>query len=388
MLFQVTSRIAPRLTMDAAPCPPVLVCGTFRTASGLGQSARLCLSALMAAGIDAHAIDITAGMMQPSDLPGSSLINTSGCEGPGTIILHINSPLVPLAMARLGRRLVKEKRIIGYWAWELPEVPADWCHGVPFVHEIWTPSAFTAAAVGPIAAGRPVEIVPHPVAHGSGQHPSPDKTLDRPFTVFVMFNAASGFERKNPLAAVAAFRKAFGEDTSAELIIKSSNLSAHPQGCELLREHIGSAPNVFVVDEVLRSGEVDALYARSDVVMSLHRSEGFGLVLAEAMLRGLPVIATDWSGNVDFLTANTGLPIPYRLVASQDPQDATYHHPDMVWADADVNAAADALRELRRNSDLAERLGRAASDFALETWSAKRYGARVRQLLDIGGVAA
>ena len=127
----------------------------------------------------------------------------------------------------------------------------------------------------------------------------------------------------------------------------------------------------------MSAAEIDDLYRDSDVVMSLHRSEGFGLVVAEAMLRGLPVIATDWSGTVDFVSPEWGFPIPYRLVPAEDPQD-TYHHPDVKWADADVDAAADALRRLRSEPGVARALGTAGAVHAARVWSVAAYGDAVR----------
>lgn len=142
------------------------------------------------------------------------------------------------------------------------------------------------------------------------------------------------------------------------------------------------ATNITLIDRVMSFREIDALYAGSDVVVSLHRSEGFGLAIAEAMCHGLPVIATDWSGNVDFVTAQTGIPVPFRLVAAEDPQ-GTYHHPDMNWAEADVEAAALALRRLREDRQLASRLGQAGADFAKRFWCADAYANTVCRLLGI-----
>ena len=118
------------------------------------------------------------------------------------------------------------------------------------------------------------------------------------------------------------------------------------------------------------------------MLISLHRSEGFGLTLAEAMLRGLPVIATNWSGNVDFLTGDTGIPVPYRLVPAQDPQ-GTYQHPDLRWADADIDAAAAALRRLRANPALRRALGEAAAAFGVKVWSGAAYAATARRRLGL-----
>ena len=341
VLFQVTSLAAPRPSPIARASLPIVVAGTLRTASGLGQSARLSHDALKAAGVSVLGVDITEGMFQPADLEYFSFLDGSKHTGPGTILLHVNSPLVPLAMLRLGRGLVRGKRIIGYWAWELPDVPLEWHHGIPFVHEIWVPSAFTANAVRSIAAGRPVHVVPHPVALMTASRPRILDTTKRPFTVLTIFNAASSFARKNPLASIAAFRRAFGDDPSARLIIKASNLSTCPQGSDFLTKAQSFSKNIILVTETFGFSEMDNLYLESDVVLSLHRSEGFGLAVAEAMVRGLPVVATNWSGNVDFVNEGTGFPIPYTLVSAEDPH-GTYHHPTLDWAEACVDAAAEA----------------------------------------------
>ena len=380
VLLHATALVGPRPTANAKPGVPILVAGALRTASGLGESARLCHDALKLAGLPVFGVDLTPALMQPEDYLDFAFVDGRTLEGVGTIVLHINSPLVPLAMLRLGRRLIHNKRIVGYWAWELPQVPADWHYGIPFVQELWVPSRFTAEAVRSIAAGRPVHIVPHPVAQHQPKLSPATEEVDHPFTALTIFNTASSFARKNPCAAIEAFRMAFDGDPSTQLIVKTSNLSAFSQGITLIESAKGSANNIVVIDKIMSASELAALYAKADVVISLHRSEGFGLTLAEAMIRGLPVVATNWSGNVDFLTEETGMPIGYRLVQAEDPQ-GTYHHPAMSWAEADVREAARALRRLRDDQTLSLALGRTAALFASRTWSAEAYVAAVRQHL-------
>ena len=380
-MFRATSLAAPRPTSGAAPRFPIAVVGALKTASGLGESARLCHAALQANGLTGQGVDIGSTLMQPEDyggLQGGGRVP----EGPGTLILHVNSPLVPLAMLHLGGPVTRGKYIVGCWAWELPVVPPDWRHGASFVHEIWVPSRFVAEAVAGIAGGRPVRVVPYPVALPSGQGRCATYAAHRPFTVLTIFNASSSFSRKNPCAAIQAFRRAFASDTASRLIVKTSNLSAFPKGIDLLKDAISGAANIVLMGDTMSAAEMDALYQESDVVMSLHRSEGFGLVLAEAMVRGLPVVATDWSGNVDFLTADTGYPVPYRLIPAEDPQ-GTYHHPNMLWAEADVAAAAAALRRLRDDRALGTTLGQSAARFASRAWSAEAYVGAVRQHLGL-----
>jgi glycosyltransferase involved in cell wall biosynthesis len=287
---------------------------------------------------------------------------------------------MPLAMLRLGHRLVRKKRVVGYWAWELPRASADWRHGVPFVHEVWVPSRFTENAVSGLAADVPVRVVPHPVAACDTGGAPAKPAADRPFTVLTIFNAASSFARKNPCAAVRAFRTAFGDDRAARLIVKATHLSDFPDALAQLVAAIGAADNIVLIDRPLHKSQMTGLYAKADVVVSLHRSEGFGLVIAEAMLRGLPVVATDWSGSTDFLTRHTGVPIPYELVPACDPQ-GTYHHPEMRWADANAEEAALALRRLRDDPEFRQRLGSEAARFAASAFSAATYADLVRQHL-------
>jgi len=381
-LFHAAALVASRPSSKAGATAPIIVAGVFNTASGLGESARLCYNALKSAGVSVFGIDLTAALMQPDDVPGFPFVDGRSCEGPGTLILHVNSPLVPLALCRLGRRLVGAKYIVGYWAWELPEVPPDWRHGIPFVNEIWVPSTFVADAIRPFAAGRPIHIVPHPVALSSSNGLSPPRSSDSPFTVLTVFNAASSFARKNPCAAIQAFRRAFGDDRTTRLIVKGSNLSSLPQAVALLKGAADSAPNVVFMDEVMSAAEITSLYDEADVFISLHRSEGFGLTIAMAMLRGLPVVATGWSGNVDFLNDETGIPVRYRLIPARDEQ-GTYHHPDMMWAEPDIDEAATALRRLRADPLLRTRLGTQAAQFATRAWSPQTYTHEVRKILRV-----
>jgi glycosyltransferase involved in cell wall biosynthesis len=125
---------------------------------------------------------------------------------------------------------------------------------------------------------------------------------------------------------------------------------------------------------------MDGLYERADVVMSLHRAEGLGLPVAEGMLRGLPVIATDWSGSADFLTSETGIPVDYTLVPVNDPQ-GKYPHADMRWAEADIPAAAAALQALRADSAWRQRLGAAAAAHAADFFHPKHYVRSVMEKL-------
>ena len=211
-LTWAASLLAPAI--DRAPpavSDGVTIAGELSRASGLGEAARLILRGVRHAGVPTWMIDV--GSLLPAhtaDFPVASELPSAGAA----LILHVNAPLLPWVLYRLPRALVRGRRIIGYWLWELPTAPPEWRAGVRFVHEVWVPSEFIAGAIEPLLPGR-VRVVPLPLA---AARPEPS-TLDRAafglptdaVVVLVSFNLASSFERKNPLAAIAAFRAAFGE---------------------------------------------------------------------------------------------------------------------------------------------------------------------------------
>ena len=368
-LFHASSLLAPRPGRGAIAAEPVIVAGAFRASSGLGRITRLMFEGLRAAGVPAVAVDITAGLRQPADLPPPADPGQAGA-GQGTLIVCVNAPLTGMALLAIGRQVASGKRVIGLWNWELPEVPAEWRLGVRLVHEIWVSSAFTAAAIRPIAGDKPVHVVDYPI-NLHPPSPRPPRQPGAPFTVLCMFDAASSVTRKNPEGAIEAFCRAFGTDPSARLVLKAQRLAAAPEQKARL-EALAAAPNIEILDATLDDAGLDALYDRADVLLSLHRAEGYGLTLAEAMRRGLPVVATGWSGNADFVSEEVGIPVPWTLVPAEDPQ-RTYHHPHMRWAEPDLDAAAVALRRLREEAGLAARLGAAGAAFAAARWNAPAW---------------
>jgi glycosyltransferase involved in cell wall biosynthesis len=379
-LLRGSALLAPRVTSDAKPQTPIIVVGPLRAASGLGVGARTCHDAIKKAGLPVYGIDLTRTLLHGEDYPDFSFEDGRHLVGAGTIFLHVGGPLVPLALLRLGRDLVSNKRIVAHWVWELPQMPQDWRLGVPFVHEIWTPSRFAADALRTITDDRPIHVLPHPIDPPAGWPKLRAPSDQRPFTALVILNIASSFERKNPCAAIRAFRQAFGDDPGARLIVKYANAFSFPPAVQFMKEAAGGAANITFIGDTMDMAGIESLYAEADVVMSLHRAEGFGLVVAEGMLRGIPVIATDWSGNTDFLTPETGVPVNYTLVPAHDPQD-TYEHPAIRWADANIVEAAQALKTLRDNPDLRITLGLAARAHATELFSPATYGTRVKQRL-------
>lgn len=354
--------------------------GELTRASGLGEGARLMLLALKRLGVPCWSLDI--GHLLPAhrdDLP--ALVPVEPPAG-AAIVLHVNAPLLPMVLLRLPRKLTQQHRIIGYWAWELPAVPAGWRVGARFVHEAWVPSGFTAAAVESVLPGQ-VRIVPAAIA---AVPPAPAR-LDRaafglpPEAVVVLtsFNLASSLVRKNPLAAVAAFRAAFGARPDRVLVLKLGNPGHFPLDFARVRSAVAGAPNIRLETRTLSTAESHALIAAADIVFSLHRSEGLGLVLAEAMLLGKPVVATGWSGNMEFMDETNSVPVPYRLIPAHDPR-GVYELPGAMWAEPDIGAASAVLTRLADDLALREALGARAKAAATTKLGLTPLAAAVRAL--------
>ena len=342
--------LAPRPDRDAKTAQPgIVVAGELGRASGLGEGARLTLAALDGAGIPTWRAGHDA---PPAGVP---------------LVLHGSAPALPLALLRLGRQSVRNRKIVGYWSWELPVVPQAWRRGLDFVHELWAPSRFAATALE--ALGRPVRVVPHPVAV---RPPAPSARGRAGFglpagalVTLVRFNLASSFERKNPLGAIAAHTAAFGRQPGRVLLLHVINPHHFPRDFERLAAHAAAWSNVVVNTQTLSRADADAMVACSDVLLSLHRSEGFGLVPAEAMLQAKPVIATDWSATTEYMDAECAGLVPARLIPATDPR-GVYAVPGAVWAEPDIEAAAAWLQRLAGDPALRTRLGEAGRRAVLD----------------------
>ena len=346
-LAYVTACLAPR--PDKLPqlsTHGLAVGGELSRASGLGEGARLMLRGGEKLGLPVWPVDVRApvgGNVAEVELAASV------APPPGTpLVMHVNGPMLPLAMMRLGRAMLRHRRVVGYWAWELPVASPDWHAGLPFVHELWVPSAFTAAALEPLLPGR-VRIVRPPLAALAQPRAHMDRAAfglpDNTVIVLVAFNLASSFVRKNPLAAVAAFRAAYGNRPDRMLLLKVINPDHFPEDFATLTAAVADLPNVRIETRTMSPGDRVALMSAADIVLTLHRSEGLGLVAAEAMLLGKPVIATGWSGNLDFMDNNSAALVPVRLVPPCDPR-GVLQVAGAVWADPDIAVAAEHLRRL------------------------------------------
>jgi glycosyltransferase involved in cell wall biosynthesis len=381
----IAALLAPRIDPGAPPARGgVAVLGELSRPSGLGEGARLMLRGLDALHVAHRAVDVSAHLPAPD--PATHAAAVAGLLAGQPLVIHVAAPLLPLVLLRLPRALVRGRRVVGYWNWELPDLPPDWRAGARFVHEVWVPSPFTAAAVEKLLPGR-VRVVPFPLAVAPPQ-PGP---FDRAafgwpaacVVVLVSANLASSFERKNPMGAIAAFRAAFGTRADRLLVLKIGNPDHFPADFARITMAVADAPNIRIDTKPYPAAAVHALTAAADIVLSLHRSEGFGLVLAEAMLLRRPVIATGWSGNMAFMESGSAALVDYRLVPAADDRGVYY---GSSWAEPDQGGAVAHLRRLADDAAARAALGGQGRAHALASLGAGPLAASVRGLgLEVPG---
>lgn len=313
------------------------------------MAARRLQAGLTMHGFHVRQADLTLPLRQGPLCQGALTEEPNVAPGPGTLLVHVNGPMLPWALVALGGRAVAGKRVIAVWNWELPVLPTDWNRGFKCCHEIWAASRFTAEA---LSGSVPVRHVPYPVLPASPAAMGRD-AFGLPHDAFValqVFDAASSIARKNPAASIAAHHKAFGDDPSQILLLKVHNTARAGAAWGEVASLAAMYRNVRILDASMSEAELSALILACDVLLSLHRAEGFGFTLAEALALGRPVVATGWSGNVDFMDASGAHAVPYRLLPATDMQKI-YDLPGAFWADPDLTVAAVLLRRVFENPE-------------------------------------
>ena len=323
---------------------------------GLAEAARLYARALLSVGCPVAVHDITLDLAH--SVGDDSLDAHIGSDTPHSVnLIFVNPDYLDDAIASVGRDRLAGRRNIGCWFWELEKFPDDWLPALSEVDEILVSSAFVADIVRRVTE-KPVLHVPLPVIEqlDSGLQRADFGLGERDFVFLCSFDYNSFLARKNPLAVIKAFRRAFEHQcTDVRLLIKCSNGHRYP---ERLRELLNAAAvdqRITVRDEVIDRAHVQALQRCVDAYVSLHRSEGFGLGLAECMRLGKPVIATAWSGNMDFMNDDNSCLVDYRLVPVGEGEYP--HHVGQRWAEPDVECAARHMRRLVIEPAFAKRIG-------------------------------
>ncbi|MGQ3676309.1 glycosyltransferase family 4 protein [Xanthobacter sp. TB0139] len=378
--------------------------GLLHSQIGIGSSARGYARLLqkmapqlrarhMAAHVQCHAMPLPG--RDGVDFPVDSL-NRRAIRN----IVVLNPPELLAGNIFFPSDLMRDTYVIGYWAWELPYIPDDWRPAFNLVDEVWTCSSFAArafrddnvraghgrgrAANQPSAAGKRVSVLPHVMedwAHTPRAQARQVLGLEGDvFTFLSVFDFASGLYRKNPLGVIAAFRAAFGDGPAGpNLVLKYHSGCQYPEHEAQVRAAAAGCPRIRIISSVLSPQDMRHLFDAADCFISLHRSEGFGLNIAEAMMAGLPVICTAYSGNMDFTSAANSLLVDWKPVPLR--KDEYFGWQGQSWAEPDLASAAASMRHVVEDQALAQVIGQRARAHVLRALSPEAISEKMLTLL-------
>jgi len=363
--------------------------GSWAGATGLAEAGRRAVIALLDEGTLVATEDVNLwAKVDHSRLPDRIKMLPQGHPYPIDVsFLNVNEFHV-VSDEQLGRR--PGSYLIAMWYWELPALPPDMVREIPRVDEIWVASEFVRD-VFLRYTDKPVIVMPCVV------EPEADESVTReqlglpeegPVIYLVTFDANSTFARKNPYGAIKAFEEAFGcGRTDVVLVVKVVNLGSYPVVQQDLRAHVARIGGILIETD-MAPGEIAALIKVADVYVSMHRSEGFGLGLAESMYFGRPVIATANSGNMQFMNNHNSCLVGYtskvvdRNDLSDNPHAMVLYQPGNLWVEPDVSEAATWMRWLFDHPEERERIGRIASEHIRANFSLAAAGRAMRLRLE------
>jgi glycosyltransferase involved in cell wall biosynthesis len=353
------------------------VWGYIKTESGVGEGVRRIINAIEYGELPTALRNIIPPTLSSND---PTYQNFSDSCPYRVNLFHINADQTAYTFQDKNVREASHQRYnIGYWAWELENFPEIWHDAYNYYDEIWTYSTFCANAIA-ASAPIPVTVIPPPIRSYPNFHKYVRADFDidlEDFTFLFAFDFQSFFERKNPLAVIEAFKRAFPDkDKSIKLIIKCCNSQTDTRNFIYLQDSCLGWP-IKIIDGYLTREQMDSLMQLSNCYISLHRSEGFGFGIADAMTLGKPVIATYYSSNTDFMNPSNSLPVKYALV----PITTAYgpYWPGNIWANPSVNHAAELMRYVFENPKEAEEIGQNAKAYMEKFFSSSVVSDRIKK---------
>jgi glycosyltransferase involved in cell wall biosynthesis/lipopolysaccharide biosynthesis glycosyltransferase len=344
------------------------VAGYLNGEFGLGQSSRLIYESSLKTGLPVSALNSNRSTSRQQEQIYEQLANELY---PATIAI-INADHFQFWVDDVGSEVLEKTAIIGVWAWETEDFPERMHSAFELVDEIWTVSNFVKDAISK-ETSKKVLVFPTPIRTPENLEKLNRVALGIPenkqYNLFI-FDYMSIFNRKNPLGLVEAHIKAFPRGDGPLLIIKSTGGDNDAENREKLRFAVQSRKDILLIENYLSRQQLTALINECSTYISLHRSEGYGLTIAEAMALGKPVIATGYSGNMDFMNENVSFPIQFSLIKIGN--GSLPYSPESVWAEPDLEQAAQIMNNLYRDKEQATKIGQLAKEHVTQSFNLDR----------------
>ena len=354
------------------------VLGFFTAEHGVGEAARVLTSTLQTAGVSVSTIDYTDTQSRREHLFDCDNVSRNK-----VLMMAVNADHLNAAKDRLGVEFFTDRYVIGQWFWELEEAPQWFEPAFTHVDELWAPTRFIETMLRKHAPSRvQVKYVPLPVVT-----PPVDASitrarfgLDDRYMFLFAFDFMSVMKRKNPLGLIEAFTKAFAEGEGPMLVIKAINGDKRVVERNMLRDAVRKRSDIVLMDEYFTKVETSTLTSLADCYVSLHRSEGLGLTISEAITLGRPVIATGYSGNLDFLSDTNSFIIPGSRVKVGD--GAEGYSPEAMWMEPNVTEASKYMRYVYENQAEAAQKGLRGQADILRAFDVASCGAIMKGRLE------
>jgi glycosyltransferase involved in cell wall biosynthesis len=298
-------------------------------------------------------------------------------------LASINSDQLSAAHTRITPSFFTDRYVIGQWFWELEDAPTWFAPAYSLVNELWAPTHFIENMLrANVPSSVHVEYVPLPV-HAPVIDSSLTRQrfgLDERFMFLFVFDFMSVMKRKNPLGLIQAFTSTFAEGEGPQLVIKGINGDKRPAEHAVLSEAVAQRSDVTLINEYFTREETSTLISMANTYVSLHRSEGLGLTISEAMTLGVPVIATGYSGNMDFMRTGNSLLVPGTQVHVGD--GAEGYSPTASWMEPDLSQAAQYMRYVYENEQDAREMGLRGQRDIVSSLTTERCGAIMKNRLE------
>jgi glycosyltransferase involved in cell wall biosynthesis len=384
-IYRFSDRDRPyQASFGTAHCRPGMNIVGFITADlGIGESARCMVRSADAASVPIALVPLKLNCLnRQGDLTyGDRLVDANTY---GVNVFHIDPPVARDIDHHHGPSFRADRYNIGYFAWELPDFPEVWTSSFDYFDEVWCPSDFVREAVQ-LKAMFPVLKMPHSISFARPTDSAAalrnrfGLPLDR-YLFLCLFDLNSYAARKNPHAVIEAFKKSGLGSRGSTLVIKVQNADLRPEEFSALEGSVREIPGAQIISGTLSRSDVYALEAAADCFVSLHRSEGFGLAVAEAMYLGKPVISTHWSATAEYLDHDNGFPVRRDLVLLTENQGP--YMKGSTWANPDTDHAAELMARVASDPAAAARVGAAARRTIEEKFSPAAIGARYKRRLE------